>query len=145
MQMKEKVKKEKKLRTPIQLNLKVNIGIIVTIVVAIFIAIPLLKGKEASKREALQIITESNLHKIIEVSQLSTYECVYNDVCTVMDKEDSSKIAYYCKSSNIKHGIYLVFVSNKAAEMDLLSEGDEVIDGVTVSTFIVVYDEEKDF
>ena len=27
--MKEKVKKEKKLRTPIQLNLKVNIGIIV--------------------------------------------------------------------------------------------------------------------
>lgn len=47
--MKEKVKKEKKLRTPIQLNLKVNIGIIVTIVVAIFIAIPLLKGKEASK------------------------------------------------------------------------------------------------
>ena len=81
MQMKEKVKKEKKLRTPIQLNLKVNIGIIVAIVVAIFIAIPLLKGKEASKREAMQIITESNLHKIIEVGQLSTYECVYNDVC----------------------------------------------------------------
>lgn len=106
MQMKEKVKKEKKLRTPIQLNLKVNIGIIVTIVVAIFIAIPLLKGKEASKREALQIITESNLHKIIEVSQLSTYECVYNDVCTVMDKEDSSKIAYYCKyNGRVKAGI----------------------------------------
>ena len=103
MQMKEKVKKEKKLRTPIQLNLKVNIGIIVTIVVAIFIAIPLLKGKEASKREALQIITESNLHKIIEVSQLSTYECVYN---TVMDKEDSSKIAYYCKyNGRVKAGI----------------------------------------
>ena len=106
MQMKEKVKKEKKLRTPIQLNLKVNIGIIVAIVVAIFIAIPLLKGKEASKREAMQIITESNLHKIIEVSQLSTYECVYNDVCTVMDKEDSSKIAYYCKyNGRVKAGI----------------------------------------
>jgi mannitol-specific phosphotransferase system IIBC component len=106
VQMKEKVKKEKKLRTPIQLNLKVNIGIIVAIVVAIFIAIPLLKGKEASKREAMQIITESNLHKIIEVSQLSTYECVYNDVCTVMDKEDSSKIAYYCKyNGRVKAGI----------------------------------------
>lgn len=105
MQMKEKVKKEKKLRTPIQLNLKVNIGIIVTIVVAIFIAIPLLK-EGSFEKEALQIITESNLHKIIEVSQLSTYECVYNDVCTVMDKEDSSKIAYYCKyNGRVKAGI----------------------------------------
>ena len=101
MQMKEKVKKEKKLRTPIQLNLKVNIGIIVAIVVAIFIEIPLLKWKEA-----MQIITESILHKIIEVSQLSTYVCVYNDVCTVMDKEDSSKIAYYCKyNGRVKAGI----------------------------------------
>lgn len=106
MQMKEKVKKEKKPKTQIQLNLKVNIGIIVVIVVAIFIAIPLLKGKGVSKREALQIITESNLHKIIEVSQLSTYECIYNDVCTVMDKKDSSKIAYYCKyEGRVKAGI----------------------------------------
>ena len=104
--MKEKVKKEKKPKTQIQLNLKVNIGIIVVIVVAIFIAIPLLKGKGVSKREALQIITESNLHKIIEVSQLSTYECIYNDVCTVMDKKDSSKIAYYCKyEGRVKAGI----------------------------------------
>ena len=104
--MKEKVKKEKKPKTQIQLNLKVNIGIIVVIVVAIFITIPLLKGKGVSKREALQIITKSNLHKIIEVSQLSTYECVYNDVCTVMDKEDSSKIAYYCKyEGRVKAGI----------------------------------------
>ncbi|MEI3571467.1 MAG: DUF4230 domain-containing protein [Roseburia faecis] len=40
------------------------------------------------------------------MSQLSTYECVYNDVCTVMDKEDSSKIAYYCKyNGRVKAGI----------------------------------------
>lgn len=64
------------------------------------------KGEGSFEKEALQIITESNLHKIIEVSQLSTYECVYNDVCTVMDKEDSSKIAYYCKyNGRVKAGI----------------------------------------
>lgn len=104
--MKEKVKKEKKTKSQIQLNLKVNIGIIAVIVAAIFIGGFVFNSRESQKQKEPQIITESNLRKIIELSQLSTYECVYNDVCTVMDKDDSSKVAYYCKyKGRVKAGI----------------------------------------
>lgn len=104
--MREKMQKEKKPKPQIQLNLKVNIGIIAVIVAAIFIGGFVLNSRESQKQKQPQIITESNLRKIIEVSQLSTYECVYNDVCTVMDQDDSSKVAYYCKyKSKVKAGI----------------------------------------
>ncbi len=109
--MKEKVKKEKQLKKPkpqIQLNLKLNIGVIAVVVViaVIFIGGFTFNNRESQKQKQPQIITESNLHKIIEVSQLSTYECVYNDVCTVMDKDDSSKVAYYCNyKGRVKAGI----------------------------------------
>ena len=49
-----------------------------------------------SKEEKPEIITESQLYKIIKVSELYTYQCVYNGVCTVKDKEDSTKELYYC-------------------------------------------------
>ena len=69
--------------------------------------------------EDVQIVTESNLHKIIEVSQLSTYECVYNDICTVMDEDDSSKVAYYCKyKGRVKAGIDFTKVDIKMEEQE---------------------------
>lgn len=107
--MREKMQKEKKPKPQIQLNLKLNIGVIAVVVViaAIFIGgFTFNNSKESQKQNEPQIITESSLRKIIEVSQLSTYECVYNDVCTVMDQDDSSKVAYYCKyKSKVKAGI----------------------------------------
>ena len=71
------------------------------------------------QKEDVQIVTESNLHKIIEVSQLSTYECVYNDICTVMDEDDSSKVAYYCKyKGRVKAGIDFTKVDIKMEEQE---------------------------
>lgn len=32
---------------------------------------------------------ESKLYSVIGLSDLSTYECVYNDICTVMDEEET--------------------------------------------------------
>ncbi len=43
-----------------------------------------------------QIITESSLYKVINVSNLSTYQCIYNDICTVPQDDNSEEIAYYC-------------------------------------------------
>lgn len=123
--MKEKVKKEKKLKTQIKLNLKVNIGVIVGLVVAALFVILILNGTVFQKREEPKIITESNLHKIIQVSQLSTYECVYNDVCTVMDEKDSTRKAYYCKyKGRVKAGIDFSKVDIKITEQ---KDGESLI------------------
>lgn len=43
-----------------------------------------------------EIITESSLYNIVNVSELSTYQCVYNDICTVMDEDNPDEISYYC-------------------------------------------------
>lgn len=105
--MREKMQKEKKPKPQIQLNLNIGVIAVVVVIAAIFIGgFTFNNSKESQKQNESQIITESNLRKIIEVSQLSTYECVYNDVCTVMDQDDSSKVAYYCKyKSKVKAGI----------------------------------------
>lgn len=56
------------------------------------------------------------------------------------------QLAYYCRSLSLRQGIYLVFAP-AAVEFDRLrvQEGREVIDGVEVVTYLVVYDLEKDF
>ena len=83
---------------------KLKKAIIAIVVVVIVLGILFISGI-FDQKEDVQIVTESNLHKIIEVSQLSTYECVYNDICTVMDEDDSSKVAYYCKyKGRVKSG-----------------------------------------
>lgn len=45
-----------------------------------------------------KIITTSQLQKVINISDLSSYQCVYNDICTVYTTTDDNKKekAYYC-------------------------------------------------
>ena len=54
------------------------------------------------------------------------------------------QLAYYCRSVNIDEGIYLVFVPNDVKN-PYIRESTEKIEGVEIKTFIVIYDEEKDF
>ncbi|MCP4146670.1 MAG: ATP-binding protein [bacterium] len=54
------------------------------------------------------------------------------------------QLAYYCKSVGIKGGIYLVFVPNTVTLVDI-KEAEESIGNIDIKTFIVLYDEEKDF
>ncbi len=46
--------------------------------------------------EGAEVITESALYRIINISDLSTYQCVYNDVCVVPGAEGDGGPAYYC-------------------------------------------------
>ena len=97
---------------------KLKKAIIAIVVVVIVLGILSISGI-FDQTEDVQIVTESNLHKIIEVSQLSTYECVYNDICTVMDEDDSSKVAYYCKyKGRVKAGIDFTKVDIKMEEQE---------------------------
>ncbi|MCP4214530.1 MAG: hypothetical protein GY765_07725 [bacterium] len=59
-------------------------------------------------------------------------------------RKGKNQLAYYCNSIGASEGIYLVFVPNTVTLPDIV-EADEVVDGVKIKTYIVEYDEEKDF
>lgn len=53
-----------------------------------------------------EVITTANLKKIIEVSELSTYECVYNGIAVINNQEKPEKIDYYVAyNAKVKAGI----------------------------------------
>ncbi len=53
-----------------------------------------------------EIITSANLKKIVEVSELSTYECVYNGIAIVNNEKNPDKIDYYVSyNAKVKAGI----------------------------------------
>jgi hypothetical protein len=54
------------------------------------------------------------------------------------------QLQYYCRSVGIKEGIYLVFVPNSVKLPDIKEDITE-INNTTIKTYIVSYDEEKDF
>ncbi len=57
-------------------------------------------------RKKLEIITKSNLEKIINVSDLSTLEAVYNGIAKVTNNEEPDEVNYYVSyDAKIKAGI----------------------------------------
>jgi len=56
-----------------------------------------------------------------------------------------NQLAYYCKKVGLKIGYYLIFVRNSLQLPEAVKEDVEEVEGVTVKTFLVFYDEEKDF
>jgi len=59
-------------------------------------------------------------------------------------KEGKIQLAYYCTRKNIDEGVYIVFTPNYL-DMEDVKEAKEIIDGVTVNTYLIRYDEETDF
>ena len=57
--------------------------------------------------------------------------------------EGKEQLAYYCGSLGLKQGIFLVFVPNNMVQPKHAEYICEDIDNVTVSTFLVPYDEDK--
>ena len=87
-----------------------RIKIIFTIVVlAVFLIGVVLICNNNNKESKKEIITVSTLKKIIKVSDLSTYEAVYNGIAKVYSKEDDngkSQLKYHVSyKSRIKAGI----------------------------------------
>ena len=59
-----------------------------------------------AKKSKPSIISTSTLEKIINVSDLSTFEAIYNGVAKVPNPEDSEKINYYVSyDAKVKAGI----------------------------------------
>ena len=59
-------------------------------------------------------------------------------------EKGKKQLAYYARSLKLKEAIYLVFVPN-TVKLAGVREQRETVEGVLIETYIVLYDEEKDF
>ncbi len=54
-----------------------------------------------------------------------------------------NQLAYYCKSLNLKSGIYLVFCPKGVRYPESIKEQKEIINDVEITTFLIEYDNDK--
>ena len=57
--------------------------------------------------------------------------------------DGKKQLAYYCNSLGLSTGIYLVFCPNNITYPEAVKEQTETIEGVSITTYLVEYDEEK--
>ena len=53
------------------------------------------------------------------------------------------QLAYYCKSLGLTNGIYLVFCPNNIDYSGSIVEQTEIIEDVSITTFLIEFDETK--
>lgn len=99
------------------------IGAISAAIVLVIIGTFLFSGM-TQKKKTKEIITKSTLEKIINVSELSTFEAVYNGIAQVMSKEEPTQTDYYVSyEAKVKAGIDLekvdVSVDNKTKKISV--------------------------
>ena len=59
-------------------------------------------------------------------------------------EKGKEQLAYYAKTLGLKEALYLVFVPN-TVKLPGIREQEETVAGILISTYIVLYDEDKDF
>lgn len=99
------------------------IGAISAAIVLIIIGTLLFSGMTKNQKSK-EIITKATLEKIINVSELSTFEAVYNGIAQVMSKEEPTQTDYYVSyEAKVKAGIDLekvdVSVDNKTKKISV--------------------------
>ena len=60
-------------------------------------------------------------------------------------KKGKPQVAYYAKSQGLNEALYVVFVPNDITLKSVVEAENEMVDDVSVTTYIIRYDEEKDF
>ena len=84
-------------------TLKLLLAILLVVIV---IAVVLVGTKVASRKSEPEIISKSTLERIINVSDLSTFEAVYNGVAKVMNEKKPENVDYYVSyNAKVKAGL----------------------------------------
>ena len=81
------------------------------------------------------IINVNNKESVIEFK-------IYRDIMRF--EKGKKQLAYYANGISVNNAVYLVFVPNTVTLPDIKEEEKE-INGVLINTYIIRYDEEKDF
>lgn len=96
---------------------KPSLKLVLIISVLIFAALVLAAAMHRYSRpkDQKELLTTASLEKIIEVSELSTYDAVYNGVVEVRNTENADQVDYYVSyESKVKVGIDLADVQESA-------------------------------
>lgn len=84
-------------------KVKYIIGIVIVLMVVIIVSLTI---SITTKKSEPEIISKSTLEKIINVSDLSTFEAVYNGIAKVTEKDNPEKINYYVSyDAKVKAGV----------------------------------------
>lgn len=82
------------------------ISIAVIIIIVAVAACGISMNSKKSKSQKTEIISQASIEKIINVSNLSTFEAVYNGIAKISSPEDAEKIDYYVSyEAKVKAGI----------------------------------------
>ncbi|MBQ8518334.1 MAG: DUF4230 domain-containing protein [Agathobacter sp.] len=80
--------------------------IIVGAIVVVVLMVVLILIVSLPKAGETEVITKSTLEKIVNISELSTYESIYNGIAVVYDEKKEDKIEYYVSyDATVKAGI----------------------------------------
>lgn len=107
------LKKIKKLKLS---KKKVSLSSMLIIILLLIIVVVLIKANQ--KDNKAEIITSSTLQKIINVSDLNTFEAIYNGIAEVHNEKKPEKIDFYVSyNARVKAGIDFedieIFVDNQ--------------------------------
>lgn len=122
--------------------------IVAAAVILVLVLIILLMGN-SEKDDKKEIITESTLEKIIDVSDLSTYEAVYNGIAPVSNKKDGKKTDYYVSyEAKVKAGIDFkqvkIAVDEKKKKISISVPEVEITDtNVDITTLDFIFENKK--
>lgn len=79
---------------------------VIVVLVTVAVVLSIIWGNNKPEEPKKEIITEVMLEEVINVSELSTFEAVYNGVAKVFNKQNPVEIDYYVSyCSKIKAGI----------------------------------------
>lgn len=106
--------KQKKIR----LN-KIKVKYVIIAVIILAIVVTATAVKKAGRNSKPEIITTSTLEEMINVSDLSTSEAIYNGIAVVANEQKPENIDYYVSyEAKVKAGIDFEQVDVQVDEMD---------------------------
>lgn len=89
------------------------------IIIAIIVTALIIKIKIFNKKSEPTIISKATLEKVINVSDLSTFEAIYNGVAAVENEEKPENIDYYVSyEAKVKAGIDFALVEVEVNEAE---------------------------
>jgi len=95
-----------------------HIAVLFVIILVIITAL-MIKIKIFNKKSEPTIISKATLEKVINVSDLSTFEAIYNGVAAVENEEKPENIDYYVSyEAKVKAGIDFALVEVEVNETD---------------------------
>lgn len=107
-------------------KVKCVMGIVIVMVAVIMVSLAVSITSKTSSKSEPEMISKSTLEKIINVSDLSTFETIYNGIAKVADADNPKKISYYVSyDAKVKAGVDF-------EKIDITVDADEKIITVTL-------------